>query len=91
MLREFLRMSRGGNGVAPEITKFTKTAKFTIIRYTIEEMYEIYSKGWKERPSKVTENDKIEEKCEIYDNLPAHLRVTRNLFTLGKMQHTCKK
>ena len=37
-----------------KITKFTKTAKFTIIRNTIDKVYVIYSKGCREALSKVT-------------------------------------
>ena len=37
----------------------TKTAKFTIIRKTIDKVYEIYSKGCWEAPSKVTRIAKI--------------------------------
>ena len=36
------------------ITQFTKTAKFTIIRKTIDKVYVIYSKGCGEALSKVT-------------------------------------
>ena len=42
-----------------KITKFTKTAKFTIICKTIDKVYEIYSKGCREALSKVTRIAKI--------------------------------
>ena len=42
-----------------KITKFTKTAKFTIIRHTTYKINEIYSKGCREGPSKVTTIAKI--------------------------------
>ena len=66
-----------------KITKFTKTANFTIIRLTSYNINEIYSKGYREVPSTVTriakimkftkirknyENYEIYENCEIYDN-----------------------
>ena len=41
------------------IERATKTAKFTIIRKTIDKVYEIYSKGCWEAPSKVTRIAKI--------------------------------
>ena len=37
-----------------KITKFTKTAKFTVFRKSNDKIYECYSKGCKEGPSKVT-------------------------------------
>ena len=55
-----------------KITKFTRTAKFKIIRYTIEEMYDIYSLGCKESPSKVTKiakTTKLTKTTKIYCNL----------------------
>ena len=41
------------------MTKFTKTAKYTIIRQTSNNINEIYSKGYREVPSKVTRIAKI--------------------------------
>ena len=41
------------------MTKFTKTAKFTIIRKTIDKVYVIYSKGCREALSKATRIAKI--------------------------------
>ena len=37
-----------------KIAKFTKTAKFTIICKTCDEIHEIYSKGFREGPEKAT-------------------------------------
>ena len=45
-----------------KITKFTKTAKFTIIHQTTYKISEIYSKGYRESPSKVTKSAKT-TKC----------------------------
>jgi len=42
--------------------KFTKTAKFTIICLPIQEIYEIYSKGYKEVPNNSCKG------YEIYEN-----------------------
>jgi len=58
-----------------KITKFTKTAKFTIIVRTSDEIYEIYARGSKEGPLKVTKTAKIfeiYENCEICDNCQDH-------------------
>ena len=41
------------------MTKFTKTAKFTIIRQTSNNINEIYAKGYREVPSKGTRIAKI--------------------------------
>ena len=54
-----------------------------IIRKTIDKVNEIYSKGYREVPSKVTRIAKsyeIHENCKIYDNLPDHLQNQQNLF-----------
>ena len=45
--------------IIAKTTKFTKTAKFTIIHHTTYKINEIYSQGCKEGPSKVTEITKI--------------------------------
>ena len=42
-----------------KIMKFTKTAKFTVFCKTNDKIQEIYSKGCKEGPSKVTKIAKI--------------------------------
>ena len=65
------------------MTKFTKTAIFTIIRHTSYKFNELYSKGCREDPSKVTkncENYEIYKNCEIYDNSLYYLQNQQNLF-----------
>ena len=61
-----------------KITKFTKTAKFTIIRQTTYKINEIYSKGCREGPSKVmkiakitkfTKTAKFAEICKTMDKI----------------------
>jgi len=39
-----------------ELTKFAKTAKFTIIRLSIHEIYEIFWKGYTEVPTEIYQN-----------------------------------
>lgn len=45
--------------------KFTKTAKFTIIRQPIQKICSVYPKGYKEVPNKICENYEF---YEIYEN-----------------------
>ena len=60
--------------------KFMKTAKFTIICLPIQEIYEIYSKGYKEVPNNSCKGYEIYENCEIYENLPVPPQNIWNLF-----------
>ena len=68
-----------------KITKFTWTAKFTLIRKSIDLVYEIYSE-LQESPLQSNENCKnyelyeIYENCEIYCNSQEHQQNLRNLF-----------
>ena len=71
------RVARKTQSEVTKNTKFTKTAKFTIIRNAIEEIDEMYSKGCNEDPSEVT---RIYENCEIYYNSQCHWGNRRNLF-----------
>ena len=50
---------REGPSKVTKVTKFSKTAKFTIIRKTIDEVYVIHSKGCREALSKFTRIAKI--------------------------------
>ena len=55
-----------------KIAKVTKTAKFTIIGKTCDEIHEMYCKGFREGPEKATriaKTAKFYENCEIYDNM----------------------
>jgi len=66
------------------VTKFTKSSKFMLIRQAIHKIYEIYSKGCKEGPKeamKSTNFYEIYENCEFYDYSSAYPRNFRNLFT----------
>ena len=53
-----------------KITKFTKTAKFRIIRHTICKNEQNLFEGLQGRPMESYENYEIYENCEIYDNSP---------------------
>ena len=48
-----------------KLQKFTKTAKFKIICHTTYKINEIYSKGCREGPSKVTKIAKIMKTAEF--------------------------
>ena len=52
--RSFFKGLQGGLSTVMKITKFLKTAKFMIIRKTIDKINEMYSKSCREGPSKVT-------------------------------------
>ena len=62
-----------------KITKFTKTAKFKIIRRTTNRIIPNLFKGCQGRPGQNNENYEIYENCEIYKNSQNHSQNQQNV------------